>query len=552
VRAFAVYLTLSIFYFGVPIASHPGRDLIGNGPDPELIVWSLAWWPHAILHGENPFVTHAVWSGVGVNLAWTVSVPGLALLASPITLLAGPVFAYNLLALLLPALAAWTAFLLCRHITHSFWPSLLGGYLFGFSPFLLGQSEGHMHMTSVCLVPLVALAVVRFVEGTLTAWRLMVMLGILLALQLSFSTEMALMVTTAVGVGWLLALALVPTARPGLRRLPVPVVGAYAIAAVLASPLLINALLHFSHQPIVQPGDAPANLLNIVLPTRLAWLSWHWTRTLSDTFARNTFETDAYLGLPMLAIIAWFAVTMRRRPAARLLLVMLGVGIIAELGTTLHIGGERYGWLPWRLVTHVPVFDNLLPFRFSMLVALGAAVATAWWAATPGPPRAARIALPLAAVATIVPSLWLGVWREHPERPSFFTAGTYRACLQPNETVLMLPAPRYDDAMLWQAEADFRFRMANGYISPALPANLPDRTYIRDHLENNIANSDWHPLIQWAREEGVTMILVDKREAGHWPGVLAPVTRPNLLGGVYLFSLRPKGRSACTQGSNSA
>ena len=34
---------------------------------------------------------------------------------APVTLLGGPVLAYNVLAVLLPALAAWTAYQLCRH-----------------------------------------------------------------------------------------------------------------------------------------------------------------------------------------------------------------------------------------------------------------------------------------------------------------------------------------------------------------------------------------------------------------------------------------------------
>ena len=49
----AAYLAVSFLYFGVPIAAHPGRDLIGKGPDPTVLVWVLAWWPYAILHWQN-------------------------------------------------------------------------------------------------------------------------------------------------------------------------------------------------------------------------------------------------------------------------------------------------------------------------------------------------------------------------------------------------------------------------------------------------------------------------------------------------------------------
>ena len=79
--------------------------------------------------------------------------PGPSLLVSPLTLAAGPVVSYNLLALLACPLAAWSAFLLCRHVTGRFAPSLLGGYLFGFSTYMLGHVGIHVNLELVFPVP---------------------------------------------------------------------------------------------------------------------------------------------------------------------------------------------------------------------------------------------------------------------------------------------------------------------------------------------------------------------------------------------------------------
>src|SRR5262249_29858274 len=148
---------------------------------PEIFVWSFAWWQHALGAGWNPFLSHVVYAPDGINLVWATSVPGLAIPLGPLTWLAGPVVSYNVAALLLPALDAWTAFLLCRYLTGSLWASLVGGYLFGFSAYVVAQSLGHPHMSAVFLLPLVALAIVRFVRGGLTArglaWRLALLLG---------------------------------------------------------------------------------------------------------------------------------------------------------------------------------------------------------------------------------------------------------------------------------------------------------------------------------------------------------------------------------------
>src|SRR5579863_3510110 len=115
--AASLYLAVSFAYFGLPVFSHFGSEFIGSGSDPQLFAWAMAWWPHAIGAGENPFVSHALWTPAGSDLAWTTAVPGLALPLAPVTLAAGPIAAYNLAALLLPAAAALGAFALCRHLT---------------------------------------------------------------------------------------------------------------------------------------------------------------------------------------------------------------------------------------------------------------------------------------------------------------------------------------------------------------------------------------------------------------------------------------------------
>ena len=83
----------------------------------------------------NPFLTKFVWYPVKVNLTWVTSVPAVAFLALPVTLLSNAAVSFNVITLLAPALGAWAAFLLARHITRDFGASLVGGYIFGFSTY---------------------------------------------------------------------------------------------------------------------------------------------------------------------------------------------------------------------------------------------------------------------------------------------------------------------------------------------------------------------------------------------------------------------------------
>ena len=546
--AFASYLVLALLYLGVPIAAHPEQRLVGQRIDVQIFVWSLAWWPHAILHGENPFVTHAIWAPNGVNLTWTTSIPGLALLAAPITIIAGPFLAYNVLAVAMPALAAWTAFLLCRRLTRSFWPSLAGGYLFGFSPYLLAQSEGHMHQTSVFLIPLVALVVVRYLDDDLSRRRTGIYLGVLIALQLWFSTEVAFTLTVALAVALAVGFVVVRSRRSRIVQLLPAVVGAYALAAVLAAPLIVYLLLGFQHTAIASPRAHPADLLNLVIPTHLTWLSWGWTNQISASFWGSDTEQDAYLGLPTIAIVLWYVWAKRRTERSRFLAAVLLIGLVAELGLHLNVRGRPVVWLPWDLVARLPLFDNVLPVRLSMFVSLGAGVAVASWASSKVAPRLLRTALPILAIVAILPSIWNLAWRQTPPQPPFYADRMYQKCLSPNETVLLLPLPHWTHAMVWQAESDFAFRMAAGYISQKLPTNIPEARYIHHLARTNRPGTNPRPLLRFARAQGVTAILIGAKNGTQWTHLLAHVATPTKVGNVFLYRLTPHRGSACSGG----
>src|SRR6266508_4696037 len=137
--AFSLYAGLSVVFFGLRLLPHPSRSYLGFGVDPTTFIWYLKWWPYAIGHGMNPLHTTLLWAPGGIGLAQGNAVPGLALPAAPLTLAFGPVVTYNLLVLAAPALCAWTMYLLARHVTRAFWPSLAAGYIFGFSTYELGR-----------------------------------------------------------------------------------------------------------------------------------------------------------------------------------------------------------------------------------------------------------------------------------------------------------------------------------------------------------------------------------------------------------------------------
>ena len=298
-------------------------------------------------------------------------------------------------------------------------------------------------MTAVFLVPLIALVLVRYVEGSLTGTRFVVALTVLLAFQISFSTELAFTLTLALAVSLALAAILVPASRRRLRLMLPPLVISYVAAALLTSPLLAYALLHVQHGALHPPGAYPADLLNLVIPTRLTALGWSWTtvrRGQLQGHPPRRAPTSALRGSRFSAgspgaFGVWQRRVPRRAPCGR---------CRRRARDPSHGGRPRLVALPWRLVPSLPLFDNILPVRISMFVAARRERVRRVVGVFPARATPARPLTGLA-IVTVVPSLWLSVWHQHPYRPAFFAQGTYRTCLAP-DNVLMLPF--HSDEML--------------------------------------------------------------------------------------------------------
>ena len=538
------YAALSFAYFGWRLLPHPGRSILGLPHDPEISIWSFGWWPHAIGSFTNLFVSHALYAPSGVNLTWTPSVPGLALVFSPVTALFGPVAAFNLAALLLPAVSAWTAYLLCRRLTTSIWACVVGGYLYGFSTATLRQQLlGHLNLTAVFLIPLVALVILRYLRAELTrsglAWRL----GVLLACQLWISTEVALTLTLMLALALVLAFALVREARPRLLSALVPIVSGYGIGAVLAAPFVVYLLLGFVSSKfsgnLSEYGGT--DLVHYVLPNRVLEIGG---ASFTSQVAHMPSGESAYLGLPTLLIVGVFAVRAWRTAWARFAIAALVVSVLVSLGATLQVDGHVLVSLPfWRWASHIPTIANSVPFRFATYVSLVAAVIVARWTGTsrgwvfPRP-----YVLPALSVVALIHAVWQSsypsFYPSHPPRPAFFAAGLDKRCIPPKETVAIFPFGG-GDALLWQAESGFRFDLAANGLEPfpkyAKPlTGFDDNAFVWDMTFVDFGRPATDRLLAFVgahRVDRVISVIGDDYPTRAQLARLGPVER---IGGVYV------------------
>jgi hypothetical protein len=540
--AFLLYLVVSILYFARAVAADPGAYFIGGAidHDPSLYMWCLRWWPWALAHRIDPFFCPMVWAPVGVNLAWVTSLPAAALLAAPLTAAAGPVVSFNVLCILAIALAGWAAFMLCRSLTDGWWPALLGGYLFAFSPYMLGHLLGQLFLLLVFPVPLIAWLIVLHFQGRILRPVLVVAVAALIVLEFGFSIEVAATMTLF-GAG---ALALGYAVGSGewqmrIRGVLAPLALSYAAAAMLLAPYLYHLFAFgFPHGSIVSPKGFSSDLLNFLLPTPSNLLGANAALAHLASRYPHLSEADAYLAIPLAAIAAAWWWKRRATGSGKFLGILLLALIVASLGPRLHVAGHTLFGLPWKLFSRAPLIRSALPDRFAMYIALVLAVIGALWADTAELGGAAMAGVVGAIILFTLPNPAAGFWTVKVDTPEFFTSGAYRNYLVPGENVLVIPYGQRGNSMLWQAETAMYFRMAGGHTGPTVDRSFEqwpvvNALYFRTALPDAAVQMG-----AFAVSHDVGAIIVDAREPQWWkPMVESLGAAPQQVGGVYLYKL---------------
>lgn len=544
--ALLLYVLASVLLFGIPVLGdirHSyvglGRPKLGTGyTDPSVYMWSLMWWPHALGHGMNPLFTHLVWAPAGVNLAWMTAVPGASILLWPITSWLGPVGAYNVLILLAPALAAWAAYLLCRHVTGVFSASLVGGYLFGFSSYELAQMTAHLNLALIFPVPLAVLLVLLRMKGRLRPAAFLVLMAVTVALQFSFSIEIAFTMTLFGALAGLLAFAIAPRARNALMKTAGWTALSYLTAAVLLAPLVLALASSSGHVPHDWHGRYVTDAVNLVVPTRSALLAPPGITTIADRFTAGLSEEGAYLG-PILLVVLLFAARTWRTLAGKLLLGSLGLIVLASLGPALSVAGVRTIPLPWALTAHVPLVRMALPARFMLYAWLILGIIVAVWLAVPSRATWARWAkrgLACLCIAALLPNLTLPLWHAETDTPAFFATDLHRRYLEPGRNTLVIPFASNGFSMLWQAEAGMSFPMAGGYIACRVPADYRRWAIVHTFLTRRRILGYDIQLQAFLGHFDVANVVVDPRGTGPWPVVFGELpVKPAEVGGVLVY-----------------
>jgi hypothetical protein len=175
----AIVAVLAIVW-SAPLGIRVSSDLPGRGlGDNAMFLWNF-WWMRASRAAEQPFFfTNYLFAPFGSNLTLHTHTALTAFIGATVLRPFGVLAALNVTTIASLALNGLCAYWLAHRITRRWLPSVVGGAIFAMSPFFAAHLNGHFNLTTAWMLPLVALAAERAMNGSLVA---SVMTGALIAL----------------------------------------------------------------------------------------------------------------------------------------------------------------------------------------------------------------------------------------------------------------------------------------------------------------------------------------------------------------------------------
>lgn len=583
-----LYLVLSVAVFASAWAS-PSTTVIGVGGDPNLAIWFMRWTPFALSHHINPLFTDYLDYPRGVNLMWNTAAPLLGIVFWPLTQTRGPVFAYNAAETLALAVSAWAAYLAFRRYvtgpagTIAAW---LGGLLYGFSPYMMAHALGHPPLITLLTPPLMLLVLdhilIRQRRSPITAGAA---LGVLGAVQLLIWEEL-LASEALVALTGIVLLAALNRDSTVVRD---PARTRYLLRALVAAAVVFITLTAYPlsfqffgpqqvHGSVWGPNTFVSDLLAFVVPTRLQQLAPATAIQVSDLFRSKVYEWSAYLGIPLLALLAYGAARYRASRAVRISALLGLFMALLSMGPLVNLAGRTtpvpvallafalpplsrdlrpprlmlYAFLAiWVALVIIPIIDDILPSRLTLFVFLFAGLLlTLTLDATFRTRLPRRIGVVLAATGLAL----LAILPVQPfptmsvASPSFFTTAAVNRI--PDGSVALVAPYAYDwrlaTPMLWQVESGMRFRMPEGFAWIPGPSYTPTPSHLGDVM-TAVARGTTVPALT---DDVRAQMLEDLRRWHVETVIVGPMARqdqlvavftrllnraPAFIGGVYIW-----------------
>lgn len=165
-----------------PLVLYLDNQVIGPffGDNLEYI-WKIWWVKHALVDlNQSPLVQPDIYYPYGYPLAYGEITPLHTFIGLPLTILMGPVPAYNLYTLISYLLSTYFTFLLVKELTKSTPAGLVAGIIFGYCPYRMARVVGTLPLVDTQWIPLCLLFLERAIQRR--RWQQMALAGLAFSL----------------------------------------------------------------------------------------------------------------------------------------------------------------------------------------------------------------------------------------------------------------------------------------------------------------------------------------------------------------------------------
>ncbi|WP_405488906.1 glycosyl transferase [Nocardia sp. NBC_00511] len=453
--------------------------LIKSDQDQTLFEWLFALTAHNITHFEGIFSTSLENYPDGVNLMANTLTYGFGIPFTPVTLLFGPAVTFvSALTLGLSGTAFAWYLVFSRELVTSQFAAALGGLFCGFAPAMISHGNAHPNFVVLAVLPFIAMRIIKMARhandapelGTAPRPRDSIVLGLLVALQISLGEEPLLIFALAFAV---FALIYLGTRRAILRTL-----------RAIARPILLAALitLTLTAIPLWWQFFGPQSYRfigrgrvgnDILAPFQFSSQSVGSMISFGPDVSINPTEHNSYFGWPLLLLVAVTAWFLRRERVVRAALTVIVVFTVLSLGVVLSFGGKLHMVpMPWLIFGWVSPLNGIIESRFTMaavpaiaiILTLGTQRAIEQWRTSTTRWRpVAWFGVLAFALLPLAPTM-LPVVKRTPT-PAFFADGTVRQYVSHGSVMIVPPSTAVDAvALRWQVDADFSFPLVGGYF----------------------------------------------------------------------------------------
>ncbi len=476
----ALYFLLGAIAVTMWLWRDPASRLVaGNPNDTDQFAWYFRYDATAAAHFRLPaLTTDGMNAPQGVSVMWNTFMLLPGMLLAPVTLLAGPQASLTVLMTAGFAGSALAMFAVLRRWGASTPAAALGGAVYGFSPALIQSSLGHYDLQFAVLPPLILDAALRLASGRCgvggrAAVRCGAWLGLLVAAQIFIAEELLFDSGLAAAIMAAVAMASRPRIVAGrLREVGTGLAAAACVTVLIAGyPLWVQFF-----GPLRQPSSPftpdyyKNDLAGFVQPSSFMLLHTASSAAFAGAFQGKLPEYLAYLGWPMLIVLAAVTVRFWRLLPVRAAAVTFAVLALLSLGGTLLAGGHEHEAikLPWYWLQTLPVTGSVIPDRFS-IVADGAAAAVfafGFDAARRRWPGASRIVAGLAVIAIIplIPAPLPAAPTSQVPAGWTTTISALRLPAQAHVLVVPIPVSTFTQPLRWQADTGQPSSMVGGYF----------------------------------------------------------------------------------------